>query len=424
MKKLLSLFAMAAMMASMISCSEDDGGSDNGGEETGNEIKAGLITASETWTSDKIYELKGRVIVPSGVTLTIEPGTIIKGAEGQGSLASALIIARGGELIAEGSASEPIIFTSTLDNIEVGQTLGTNLTKTDNEKWGGIIMLGYAPISAKAGDTESAIEGLPADEDYALYGGDNAADDSGILKYVSIRHGGITIGADNEINGLTLGGVGTGTTIEDIEIFATLDDGVEFFGGTVNAKNVLVTWQGDDGIDIDQNYSGTVDNFIVYHGDGVDTDEGLEIDGPENSTYSTGKFTLKNGTLMNDGVDGSGADLKSDAQGTLSNVVFTGYASGKGLLKVEGEYDENCDVTDETDARGNFISGELVANNTTAEAAKLYSKQDDDKNPICEDLPTADVEDVAGAFTSSATATGADASVFGWTATVESGETL
>ncbi|MBU2915121.1 hypothetical protein [Reichenbachiella agariperforans] len=424
MKKLLSLLMMAGVMASMISCSEDDGGSTDGdGDVTENVVKAGLISASETWSSDKIYELKGRVIVPSGVTLTIEAGTVVKGAEGQGSLASALIIAQGGKIMAEGTADEPIIFTSVLDEITVGGEYVGNLAKEVNETWGGLMVLGKAPISAKAGDDVSTIEGLPADEDYSAYGGSDAADNSGVIKYVSIRHGGITIGADNEINGLTLGGVGTGTTIENVEIYATLDDGIEFFGGTVNVKNALITWQGDDGVDIDQNYSGTVDNFVVYHGEGVETDEGLEIDGPEN-TLSDGKFTLKNGTLMSDGIEGSAADLKSDAQGTITNVVFKGYATGKGVLKIEGEYDANCDVSDDTDARGNFISGELAVSASTAEGVKLYSKQDDDKNPICASLPTADVDAVVAEFTSDATATGADTSVFGWTVTVKSGMTL
>lgn len=419
MKKLFTLLFAFATGAFLISCDEDV--IENITGSVSDSVKTGVISASETWESGKTYYLNGRVIVPTGVTLTIEAGTIVKGYEGQEALASALIIAQGGKIMAEGTATEPIIFTSILDNISSGETLGSNLLVTDNEKWGGLIILGNAPISAKEGDDVSVIEGLPADEDYGKYGGTDSDDNSGVLKYVSIRHGGITIGEGNEINGLTLGGVGAGTVIEHIEIFATLDDGIEFFGGTVNVENALVTWQGDDGIDIDQNYSGTVDNFYVYHGAGVGTDEGLEIDGPEN-TLNDGKFTLVNGTIKSDGEDGSAADLKSDAQGTLDNLLFTGYTSAE--IKVEGEYDENCDVSDETDARGNLINGDLVVTGTNADVVSLYSKQGDDENPICADLPSSDVDGVEGAVTLDANATGANTSVFDWTATIESGMTL
>ena len=147
-------------------------------------IKTGLISANETWTSDRIWVLAGRVVVNAGVTLTIEPGTIIKGEAGEGSLASALIIAKGGRINADGTASEPIIFTSIDDNIAVGQTAGTNLDATDDGLWGGLIILGDAPISADA--TSVQIEGIPADDTFGQYGGTNAADNSGTLDYISI----------------------------------------------------------------------------------------------------------------------------------------------------------------------------------------------------------------------------------------------
>lgn len=394
-------------------------------------VVSGTIDADATWTKDKIYELAGRVIVTAG-TLTIEEGTIIKGREGTGSLASALIIARGAKIMAEGTADEPIIFTSELDEITVGGAYVGNLKKEDNEKWGGLILLGKANVSAKAG-SEAAIEGIPADEGFGKYGAATYAeqvdnDNSGVLRYVSIRHGGSLIGDGNEINGLTLGGVGSGTTIENIEVFATLDDGIEFFGGSVDVKNAMVYWQGDDGIDIDQNYDGTVDNFLVYHGDGVGTDEGLEIDGPEDGTLSDGKFTLKNGTVVSDGVDGEAADLKSDAQGTLENIVFTGYATGDGVLKFEGEYSAACEAR--TDALGTFgdaldnlimTTPVFVITDSKAEGVEAYSKVDDDKNPICANLPAADQSAAEAKFTSDDTATGADKSSFGWTAAVKSG---
>lgn len=331
--------------------------------------KAGLISKNETWSADSVYYLGGKVVVSAGVTLTIEPGTIIKGKQGTGSLASALIIAQGGKIMAEGTAEKPIIFTSELDNIKTGETAGSNLQKTDNQKWGGLVILGSAPISAATGDTKAQIEGIPASETYGSYGGNKIDDNSGSLKYVSIRHGGALIGEGNEINALTLGGVGNGTTIENIEVYATLDDGVEFFGGTVNCKNLLVYFQGDDGIDLDQNYAGTVDGFMVVHGDGIGTDEGLELDGPENVTNTAGMFTLKNGICRGEGTEGTAADIKSKAQGTLENITFD-YANAKTKqVKISASFETSC--IGKTDAYSNYIDKKLVFTNNKYNTNKV-----------------------------------------------------
>src|SRR5690606_31476683 len=242
--------------------------------------KSGILTADETWTAENIYVMEGKVVVGDGATLTIEAGTIIKGAEGQETTASALVVDQGGKLMAEGTAEKPIIFTSVLDGIEQGQTTGT-LDITSTGLWGGVIVLGKAPISVN-GDLETdQIEGIPADESYGQYGGTDPADNSGVIKYISIRHGGITIGQDNEINGLTLGGVGNGTVIENVEVIANQDDGIEWFGGTVNVTNALVWAQGDDGFDADQSWSGTLSNGIVIMSD--ESGSALELDGPEGS---------------------------------------------------------------------------------------------------------------------------------------------
>lgn len=323
-------------------------------KESDVKVISGKITNPTTWTSDKIYELAGKVIVEN-TTLTIEPGTIIKGREGLGSLASALIIARGAKIEACGTAEKPIIFTSVLDNIKIGEKTGTNLDKFDNEKWGGVIILGNAPVSAKSGDTEGQIEGIPADEPYGKYGGDDENDNSGSLCYVSVRHGGALIGEGNEINGISLGGVGRGTTINHVEVVANLDDGIEFFGGTVNLNHVIICYQDDDGLDIDQNYKGTIDNFYIIHG-GDGTDEGLEIDGPENSTYKDGKFTLVNGTIISEDGNGSCADLKSKAQGYLKGLSFIGYNK---YVKVSASFDADNSCGDKTDAYTNLVEGNL-----------------------------------------------------------------
>jgi hypothetical protein len=386
-------------------------------------VVSGLIEADVTWTANNIYELANRVIVTNGATLTIEAGTLVKGRTGEGSLASALIISRGSKIIAEGTAENPIIFTSVEDEITVGEKVSPNLTELDNAKWGGLLILGAAPISAKNGDTESNIEGIPADEAYGVYGGDNSADNSGVLKYISIRHGGSLIGAGNEINGLTLGGVGSGTLIQNIEIFATLDDGIELFGGTVNIDNLLVYWQGDDGIDIDQNYAGTITNFMVYQGDGVGTDEGLELDGPEGTTNKSGLFTLINGTIVSDGIAGSAADIKADAQGTIENAVFTGYTSAK--LKFEGEYSAG-DCSDHAskvyaDAVQNLLDGKFQIIDSKFDALSVYSKVDANNTALCASISESDKAAVSAMATSKTDATGADASAFAWTAAFAGG---
>ncbi|MDP4797825.1 MAG: hypothetical protein NWR50_03090 [Crocinitomicaceae bacterium] len=354
--------------------------------------KAGNITANETWTADNIYIITGKVVVNSGVTLTIQPGTIIKGAEGTGTLASALVVAQGGKINAVGTASQPIIFTSVLDNIQVGQLTGTNLDENDQGLWGGLIILGYAPISAADGDVLSQIEGIPASDAFGAFGGSNSSDDSGDLAYISIRHGGALIGAGNEINGLTLGGVGSGTSISNIEVVSNLDDGIEFFGGTVNVSNVLIGHQGDDGIDIDMNYAGTVTNFVVING--VNSDKSLEIDGPEGTTYTSGLFTLLNGTTNGNG------DFKSKAQGTTNNVKM-------GVAKIRASYQNAC-ADPKTDAFTYLTQGSptLVFTGAEFSSVLVYTASDDGGNPAtgCT-VFAADQTAAEGAMTST-TATG------------------
>jgi hypothetical protein len=282
------------------------------------------ITSDVTWTADKIYILAGRIAVESGATLTIEPGTIVKGQAGQEANATALLVARGGTLIADGTASAPIIFTSVADEIQPGMIASPNLNPSQSGLWGGVIVLGNAPISADADAVQ--IEGIPPSDQNGLYGGNDPADNSGILRYVSIRHGGTDIGDGNEINGLTLGGVGTGTVISHVEVIANVDDGIEFFGGSVNASNCLVWGQGDDAFDCDQAWTGTLTNFIGIAG--PDSDHSLELDGPEGSREGT--FTLENGSLKGYNEDGENggeyADLRSDVRCNISNVYFFNYS--------------------------------------------------------------------------------------------------
>ncbi|SHK97379.1 hypothetical protein SAMN04488028_11510 [Reichenbachiella agariperforans] len=427
MKKLLSLLMMGGVMGSMISCSEDDspsltpeekqteviaasqaavdaqatsdatatGASDltvfdgwtlayNAGQmgsarKAADAIKVVEVTTVDvtanisedvTWSADVIYVLKARVTVLDGATLTIEPGTVIKGdASLTGANAAVLMIAKGGKIMAEGTAENPIIMTSSDDDITPGQMTGTTLDQDDKGKWGGLVILGKAPVSAKTDNPQ--IEGVDAEDTNGQYGGDNAADNSGVVKYVSIRHGGAQIAEGSEINGLTLGGVGNGTTIENIEIYGNSDDGVEFFGGTVDATNVLVYAVGDDGLDVDQSYAGTVDNFVVYV-DG-NSDEGLEIDGREGAMDDT--FVLKNGSILSIGGASTTADFKSKAKGSVTNVVFE-----DGKVKLSASFDVDTeDYEEEEDAAYNVAMGDLTFSKVNTSSFEVYTSSFDEE---------------------------------------------
>ena len=349
-----------------------------------NEEISGEITANTTWYANKIYVLNGKVIVKNQATLTIEPGTIIKGKQGDGLNASALIIAKNAKIKAIGTPTNPIIFTSVLDNIELGQKTGTNLDERDVQKWGGLIVLGNAKVSDKVGDTEGHIEGIPADADYGTYGGNNNNDNSGILKYVSIRHGGVSIGDGNEINGLTLGGVGSGTTIDHIEVVATLDDGIECFGGTVTISHALVAYQQDDAFDIDQNFAGSfINSMVICDNTG---DKFLEIDGPENNTNKNGLFTVENCKFISKTNDGK-VDFKSKAQGTVTNNIFEGLAT----FKLSTKLDSDC-TTLLTDAYNHYINGTLIiTENKTNASLNVYTKSKNNNDTTCtipQDLQT------------------------------------
>ena len=362
---------------------------------------SGEISESTTWTNNNIYVLNQKVVVSSGVVLTIQAGTIIKGTEGTGSLASALIVAKGGKLNAVGTSTSPIIFTSINDNIAIGQTAGTNLNETNSGLWGGLIVLGDAPCSF-SGDVETLqIEGIPADDTFGLYGGNNATDNSGVYQYISIRHGGALIGEGNEINGLTLGGVGSGTVIENIEVVANVDDGIEFFGGTVNASNLLVWAQGDDALDIDQAYSGTIDNAVVVLG--ANSDHAFEIDGPEGS--ATGSFSLKNVTIIGNQIteDGEYADYRSNAMGSTENIYAYGFKSSSDV-----ELDNDGVATNYNNGLLSFGTWEIVVPTGVENASDVFVNKGST-------VTVTDFGSTATAVTQGANTVGATTSLLNWT---------
>jgi hypothetical protein len=437
--KFVAIFGIAAGVVAMQACNKKEGCTDPTAsnydaeaEEDDNSCvyddatKTGILAADETWDASRVYFLQGRVVVPDGVTLTIEAGALIKGKPGTEANASALVVARGGTIIANGTAANPIIFTAESDNIQLGEKVGTNLTKTDNELWGGLIILGNAPSSTENGDTEGNIEGIPANLGYGVYGGSDANDSSGSLSYVSVRHGGITIGEGNEINGITFGGVGAGTTVNNIEVYATLDDGIECFGGTVNISNALVFFQGDDGIDLDQNYSGEIDGFAVIHGDGIGTDEGLEIDGPEGTTYVNGQFELMNGICKYVDATGSGSagDFKSKAQGHVHNVTFDYSALGGKEVKFRTKFDGSC--VHKADAYTYLTAGSgaqsLEFDNCSVPGGTKVYDGDADPDSACPNELDAAQATAASAITSGAGSSFDYVSAFSWTAAGLRGE--
>jgi hypothetical protein len=198
-------------------------------------VLEGEITSNLTLRAIDSHTLKGFVYVVDGVTLTVEAGTVIKGEKA--SMGS-LIIERGGKLIAEGTATNPIVFTS--DQPKGSRSYGD---------WGGVILCGRAPTN---NTSEPQVEGGPRSK----YGGNDATDNSGILKYVRIEFAGYPLEPNKEINGLTCGGVGSGTTIEYVQVSYCGDDSFEWFGGTVNAKHLIAYKGWDDEFDTDYGYAG------------------------------------------------------------------------------------------------------------------------------------------------------------------------
>lgn len=228
-------------------------------------IAAGEVTSDMTLTADKTYLLDGWVYIKAGATLTIEPGTVIRGSK---SNKGAIIVEKGAKIIAEGTVNNPIVFTS-------NQTVGSR----SYGDWGGIIILGEAVVNK----VDPLIEGGPT----STYGGNNDADTSGILKYVRIEFPGIAFQPDKEINGLTLGGVGSGTTLDYIQVSFCGDDSYEWFGGTVNAKHLIAFRGWDDDFDTDYGYRGKV-QFAVSLRDPAIADPGSGSNSFESDNDGTG----------------------------------------------------------------------------------------------------------------------------------------
>jgi hypothetical protein len=341
---------------------------------TQNKVITSNITGNTTWYSDTVYQLAGRISVEAGATLTIEPGTIIKGEAGTGSNATALVIARDANIVAQGTPTLPIIFTSVADeimpaDIQAGNFISPNLDPTINGLWGGVIILGNAKISPKPDATGEVtavqIEGIPTSDANGLYGGNDDNDNSGILSFVSIRHGGANIGSGNEINGLTLGGVGALTSINNIEIVANQDDGIEWFGGAVSVSYVSVWNVGDDAIDTDQSWKGELNNFVVISPAG----HCFELDGPEGS-YEAGHLIQNGDIYVGTAQDLINVDANSIVD--LKHLYFTDITSNNQINRVTapGVTFDNIIINVHSDSLANHVNGAIPATVTTGQILK------------------------------------------------------
>lgn len=351
MKKLffnLTLIAMSATSLIFTSC-EKDNENDNPEPNPVVENKlSGSIQNVKNLESTIEYILTGPMIIEEGGVLNIPAGTTIKA---QGGFGSYILVLQGGKININGTSQSPVTFTADISNAGQGY-------------WGGLIINGRAPLSGgETGSTET-------NSAYS-YGGTDPSDNSGTITYLKLEYTGARSSADVEHNGLTLNGVGNGTKIENIFVPNGADDGIEFFGGTVNVKNLLVLNSDDDMFDASQGWSGTIENaygiweegYISSESDprGVEADGNLDGNNPEQEGQSD--FTIKNMTIdlrlapksdegyyMHDVIK-----VRRGAKATITNALV----KGTGQVK---------DLIDMKDGKGKGNSSSLISitNNLTA----------------------------------------------------------
>ena len=353
-----------SIISMIFSCASDDTSdiyitdnsvtnNNNGGVNPSDEcstIAAAEYTSDIVLEANKCYTISGPVIMASGSSLIINEGVTIKAAASGADVYIA--ISQGAKIFANGTATNPIVFTSDSPSPSAGD-------------WGGLILLGKAPINSVTGNATSTSEiaSLP-------FGGTEETDDSGILRYVRVEYSGGAADGQSENNGFSFYGVGNGTVLEYIQAFEGKDDGIEFFGGTVNASYVSVVNAQDDSIDWTEGYTGTITNAYVKHG--VDHDKGIEADG-YNTDFSNAagfysKPTVTNLTIIGQGsVTGNEAiRLRAGTQGIFNNVLIEGFEEG---------FDLDGDAGDNPTGAG-VISGDLYVSDVTFIDVTLKMKND------------------------------------------------
>lgn len=362
---------------------------------------SGNFTATNTiMTCDKIYRLDQKVYVGDGKTLTIMPGTLVKSIEAPtADLAPALIISMGGKIMAAGEKDCPIVFTADADPMD-----GT-YAYSNRGKWGGIIVCGKATNNLTGQESLGVsagvgyIEGFAGTDTRIQFGGGTTPDDndnSGVIKYVSIRHGGAIVGlvsSGNEINGLTLGSVGRGTTIEHIEVISNLDDNIELFGGTVNLKWITTMFGSDDMLDWDMGYTGKVQFFFGIGTPTGDTlankcDNGIEADNDDKRSAANGGTVtnacprshpvIYNATFIgnnkrqylssSDETGTAGIMAKELTEGEIYNSIFTNFKVGCVIQQTGTRGAGVCPTVSGgtlNEAYDNWNTGSLIIKNCT-----------------------------------------------------------
>lgn len=276
-----------------------------------------------TLTNSNDYLLETSVFIggdkTASATLVIQAGTKIYGSEG-----AFINISRGSKIVAQGTKTAPIVLTS------------KKLADRKRGEWGGLVINGLAPINAcnGAGVCEAVSEGIK--ERTVKFGGSDANDNSGVLKYVVVEFAGYEISKDNELNGITFNAVGRGTTVENIQVHMNADDGIEFFGGTVNVKYAVLTANDDDSIDWDMGWTGKAQFILVKQADDK-ADNGIEADNlksPMNAQPRSNP-TLSNITFLGGKNSGFGLLLRKGTGANLSNIILTGFK--KACVNVDDE---------------------------------------------------------------------------------------
>jgi hypothetical protein len=329
--KILSFVMAAVFLAPVVltSCGDDEPVDPQQPQQPLVDNKlAGTLEGTLTLDASVEYLLDGALIVENGGVLNIPAGTTIKAKKGFGQY---ILVLQGGKINVNGTAEAPVTMTANIDNAEAGH-------------WGGLVINGNAPL---AGGTKGSTE---INSSYP-YGGDNAADNSGTITYLKLMYTGSRSGTDVEHNGLTLNGVGNGTIIENIFVPNGSDDGIEFFGGTVNVTNLLVINSDDDMFDMTQGWSGKLENcygiwengFISTESDpsGVEADGNLDGNFPDYTGQSN--FTIKNMTIVNNGVEMN--NVLKIRRGAKANII-NALVKGSGTVKSSGY------VVDMTDSKG------------------------------------------------------------------------
>jgi hypothetical protein len=301
------------------------------------------------WDCNTNVYLTGLTYVVDG-TLTIGPGTYVFG-----EAESALVITRGSEIDASGTPDSPIVFTSSAAEGERASA-----------DWGGVVLLGDAPINVEGG--ENPIEGIDPTEDNGVYGGSDPDGSCGTLRYARIEFAGFLFGEDNELNALTVGGCGSGTTIDYVQTHRGADDGVEMFGGTADIKHILVTGTADDSLDWDQGWQGRVQNLAIVQIEGG-SDSGFEADNLDGANDSMPRSmpTMYNFTIAGGGT-GAGMVLRRGTWGQLYNGVVMGMP-GAGV-----------DFRDEATVAGTEDGSLTVSNSIFWENGEDYSTDSEEDN--------------------------------------------